>query len=336
MFILLGLVLVRKGAEKVFVFLVASLLDLGKDRVFYLVFQMLAALVAEAYALFQGIQTPLLIAIAYIVPRQIIQTMTHLPNTYSHPITKDLSYDFLRIPAGEFMMGSEDKYAFSREGPVHKVRITQDFYMGKFLVTQDVWSAVMNGHNPSEFKGNRRPVERVSWQDIVEGGQGAEVPESFLARLNEHYLIGDSALSNWRFRLPTETEWEYAARADTSYKYAGSDQLKQVGWFYANSHNETKEVSRKLPNAFGLYDMCGNVREWCQDRFDSSFYEQCKEEGLDVHPVNNRSGDRCVLRGGSWDDYPQFCRVSYRFYGDPTFRSYDIGFRLVLAPSSAG
>lgn len=278
----------------------------------------------------------LLILIAQIIFPSITQTMTHLAPIYAHPITKDLSYDFVRIPAGEFMMGSEDKNALSREGPVHKVSISQDFYMGKFLVTQDVWAAVMNGHNPSEFKGNRRPVERVSWQDIVEGGQDAEVPESFLARLNEHFPIGDSTLSDWQFRLPTEAEWEYAARANTAHLYSGSDLLKEVGWYSDISHRETKEVGLKKANGFGLFDMSGNVREWCQDWFDYFFYEDCKKKGVVNDPVNDKIGDHRVLRGGSWYDYLQYCRVSNRFYGGPAYRYSLIGFRLVLASSSAG
>jgi formylglycine-generating enzyme len=212
-----------------------------------------------------------------------------LPDHYRHPLPNGLHYPMVRVQPGTFVMGSEGKEAWSNEKPEHLVRITKDYYIGLYPVPQAVWKAVMDGHNPSRFKGDDRPVENVSWLDIVEGGQDEEVPEAFLARLNR--LCPAPAmpdlLRDFRFRLPTEAEWEYAAKgghrtaltakeiadppkADARYPlYAGSDKLKEVGWHELNSHGETKAVGLKQPNELGVYDMSGNVFEWCEDWFDT-------------------------------------------------------------------
>jgi formylglycine-generating enzyme required for sulfatase activity len=252
-------------------------------------------------------------------------------------------------------MGSEADEAFDREKPEYLVQITQDYYIGVHPVTQEVWKAVMDGHNPSRFVGDKRPVEQVSWQDIVEGGQDDKVPEGFLPRLNTLYPLEDGALSGFAFRLPTEAEWEYAAKgghktalslkqvqsflttnhpkaAELYTAYAGSDQLKEVGWHDKNSHGETKAVGNRQPNELGLHDMSGNVHEWCQDWFDSDYYEQCKKEGIVEDPEGPDSAQYRVYRGGSWYGSPLDCRGSYRSYWPPTYRDGDIGFRLVLAP----
>ncbi len=133
-----------------------------------------------------------------------------LPNTYRHPLPNGLYYDMVRVRPGVFVMGSKAEEAFDWEKPEHLVRITQDYYIGIYPVTQAIWKAVMNGHNPSRFQGNDRPVEQVSWQDIVEGGQDEEVPEAFLPQLNAQHPLAEEGLSGFSFRLPTEAE--YVAR----------------------------------------------------------------------------------------------------------------------------
>jgi formylglycine-generating enzyme required for sulfatase activity len=277
------------------------------------------------------------------------------PDTYRHPLLNGLHYDMVRIRPGLFVMGSEGQGAYDDEKPEHLVRITQDYYIGVYPVPQAVWKAVMNGHNPSHFQGDDRPVEQVSWQDIVEGGQDEEVPEGFLPQLNAQYPVAEESLSGFSFRLPTEAEWEYAAKgghktalsleqeqsflqisqpkaAEWYMAYAGSDQLKEVGWYDQNSHAETKAVGKRQPNELGLHDMSGNVFEWCQDWYHSSFYAKCKEQGIVQDPLSTEKARRRVRRGGSWLDGPRHCRVSYRYYWPPTDRFSFVGFRLVLAP----
>ncbi|MCR9054184.1 MAG: formylglycine-generating enzyme family protein [Phaeodactylibacter xiamenensis] len=275
-----------------------------------------------------------------------------LPNTYRHPLPNGLYYDMIRVRPGVFVMGSEAEEAFDREKPEHLVRITQNYYIGVYPVTQAFWKAVMNGHNPSYFQGDDRPVEQVSWQDIVEGGQDDRVTTAFLNQLNQNFA---SEIPDYQFRLPTEAEWEYAAKgghktalspeqvqsflttnqpkaAELYTAYAGSDQLKEVGWYDKNSHEETKAVGKRQPNELGLYDMSGNVSEWCEDWFDSDFYKKCKEQGIMPDPLNAEKGLLRVHRGGSWFGGAGRCRVSDRYHWFPTRRDGYVGFRLVLAP----
>ena len=211
----------------------------------------------------------------------------------------------------------EDTDAFDREKPAHQVRLSS-FYLGKFPVTQDLWEAVM-GNNPSDFKGGRRPLQRVSWDDA----------QGFIKKLN--------VLTKRQYGLPTEPEWEYAARGgiiNEGYLFAGSDKLKQVGWYDENSHSETHDVGQKYPNELGLYDMSGNVYEWCNDRFDSNYYAKCKKQGIVENPPGPESGSLRVIRGGSWSSTAQYCRVAYRINFGPGLR--EVGFRLALSLQSVG
>jgi formylglycine-generating enzyme len=273
-----------------------------------------------------------------------------LPDTYHFPLPNGLRYPMVRVQPGAFIMGSEGEEAFEWEKPEHLVHLTRDYYIGIYLVTQAVWKAVMDGHNPSGFRGDDRPVENVSWLDIVEGGQDEEVPEAFLARLNRlcPAPATPDLLRDFRFRLPTEAEWEYAAKgghhtalteaeianppkADARYPlYAGSDKLKEVGWYSLNSHGETKAVGLKQPNELGLYDMSGNVWEWCEDDWHGS-YNGAPQDGSAW--VDSPRGSFRVYRGGSWGGVPRGCRSAYRFdWCVPSDRGDLIGFRLVFVP----
>ncbi|WP_421948602.1 formylglycine-generating enzyme family protein [Phaeodactylibacter xiamenensis] len=284
--------------------------------------------------------------------------MSHIyPDSYRHPLPNGLYYDMVRVGPGVFVMGSEREEAYAREKPEHLVRITQGYYIGIYPVTQAVWKVVMNGHNPSHFVGDKRPVEQISWQEIVEVGQDDEVSQSFLSRLNTQYPVAEGALKNFGFRLPTEAEWEYAAKgghrtalsseqvqsffktnepkaAGPYSAYAGSDQLKEAGWSDLNSHGESKPVGLREPNELGLHDMSGNIFEWCQDWFDSDYYGSCKKQGILEDPQGPDSTQYHAYRGGSWDGYPRLCRTSFRGDGRSTIRSYNVGFRLVLAQFS--
>jgi formylglycine-generating enzyme len=222
------------------------------------------------------------------------------------------------------MGGDKDK----DEQRVHTVSIS-DFYMGAFPVTQQLWQYMMND-NPSYFRGGNRPVEQVSWNDIC-------LKEGFLNRLNNHPTIKNwlkaQKKTNMKFRLPSEAEWEYAARGgehwEDGFEYAGSNDIDEVAWYEKNSHNETKTVGLKAPNPLGLYDMSGNVWEWCADDWHDS-YKNAPNDGTAWIDQSKRGNNR-VLRGGGWIGSDQFCRVTFRDHDWPERRNYDIGFRLVLS-----
>ncbi len=216
-------------------------------------------------------------------------------------------------------MGGRDEEARDRETPVHPVRLDA-FYMGRYPVTQALWKAVMGlDNNPSRFRHDGRPVESVSWHDA----------RAFVKRLNTQ--TENTRPDGHVYRLPTEAEWEYAARGgplSRGHKYAGSDKLKEVAWYVANSHGETQPVGMKDPNELGLYDMSGNVWEWVEDQWHGN-YEGAPADGSAW--VDRQKGAGRVLRGGSWDSDPLLCRVAYRNSFDLASRYDFIGFRLVLA-----
>ena len=235
-------------------------------------------------------------------------------NTITIPVKDGISFEMVRVEAGTFAMGAtpEMKDPFNWEKPVHQVTQTNDYYIGKYEVTQALWQAVM-GNNPSDFKGDNLPVENVSWNDCQE----------FLSKLN--------SITGKTFRLPTEAEWEYAARGGKKrrgYQYSGSSNLSDVAWYWVNSVNsdsKTHAVGSKQANELGIYDMSGNVLEWCQDWY--GFYSSSSQ----LNPTGATSGSYRVSRGGSWNNGARLCRSSYRDCNSPDYRDDYLGFRLVLS-----
>jgi len=213
--------------------------------------------------------------------------------------------ELVLIRPGTFTMGSEN---CSNATP-HKVTITKPFYLGKHEVTQEQWQAVMGG-TPSQFKGAKNPVEKVSWDDC----------QLFLRELQEK-------VPGQRFRLPTEAEWEYACRAGSTTKYCYGDDDVRLGacaWYSSNSDETTHPVGEKKPNAWGLYDMLGNVREWCADWFGDY------PSGEVADPTGPASGSGRVARGGAWYSDASAARSAYRIRYAPSARYYYCGFRVVV------
>ncbi len=242
--------------------------------------------------------------------------------------TNSIGMDFVEIPAGEFMMGSGD----GRAGPVRKVTIGESYYLGKYEVTQEQWVMVM-GYNSSYFDGDNNPVEQVSWNDAQE----------FVKRLNE--MEGTD-----KYRLPSESEWEYACRAGTTTFYSFGDSasyLDDYAWYDTDPYNgdqpgdRTHPVGWKKANLWGLYDMHGNVHEWCQNIYHDS-YLGTPDNGSafeKIDPDVGASGDaslqidlnvKRVLRGGSWSSTPRYCGCAYRTYDDTEDADYDRGFRVLM------
>ena len=221
-----------------------------------------------------------------------------------------VSFRMIGVQGGTFTMGATSEQgsdAFDDEKPVHQVTLSS-FSIGETEVTQELWQAVM-GSNPSYFKGARRPVEQVSWEDC----------QDFIRRLN--------SLTGRNFRLPTEAEWEYAARGgnrSNGYKYAGGSSIGDVAWYTDNSSSTTHDVGTKRANELGLYDMSGNVWEWCQDWYGSY------SSGSQTNPRGASSGSYRVNRGGCWATIARGCRVSNRCNDTLTSRNGSLGMRLAL------
>ena len=223
-----------------------------------------------------------------------------------------VTFTMIAVEGGTFQMGATSEQggdANSDEYPVHSVTLS-DYYIGETEVTQELWEAVM-GTNPSDFSGNpQRPVEYVSWYECKE----------FITNLNN--------LTGMNFRLPTEAEWEYAARGGNKsqgYKYSGGNTIGNVAWYWDNSGSATHNVKTKSPNELGTYDMSGNVWEWCEDWYGNY------SSGSQTNPTGPSTGSYRVLRGGSWINYAKYCRVSHRSSINPDYRFNDYGFRLVLS-----
>ena len=221
-----------------------------------------------------------------------------------------VSFTMKPVAGGTFTMGStsEQQEPSDDEWPTHTVTLS-DYYIGETEVTQELWTAVM-GSNPSEFTGNmQRPVEKVSWDDC----------QTFIRKLNE--------LTGANFRLPTEAEWEFAARGgrySCGYQYSGSRKLGDVAWYYGNSSSTTHPVRTKSPNELGIYDMTGNVWEWCQDWFGN--YSLSSQ----TNPTGPSTGSNRVYRGGGWSSRARSCRSANRDDCMPGSRYYNLGLRLAL------
>lgn len=220
--------------------------------------------------------------------------------------------ELVLIPAGKFMMGSPsgDQDRYDDEGPAHEVIIKNPFYVGKYPVTQKQWEKIM-GSNPSKFRGEDRPVESVSWNDVQE----------FIKKLNEKESAG-------KYRLPSESEWEYACRAGTTTRYSFGDdesKLDDYAWYSENSSSETHPVGQNNPNPWGLYDIHGNVWEWCQDNWHGN-YDGAPSDGS---AWESGSGSYHVFRGGSWYGDARSCRSAYRNGIVPDFRGDYLGFRVL-------
>lgn len=222
-------------------------------------------------------------------------------------ILNNVTFTMKSVAGGTFSMGSNDSEAYSDEKPVHRVTLS-NFMIGETEVTQELWEIVM-GENPSNFKGAKKPVERVSWDDC----------QKFIKKLN--------SLTDEQFRLPTEAEWEFAARGGNKskgYKYPGSSTVGNVAWYYDNSGSTTHDVKTKTANELGLYDMSGNVGEWCNDWYGSY------SSGSQNNPQGATSGSYRVIRNGCWGDDAWYCRVSFRSYTTPSDCLNILGLRLAL------
>lgn len=226
-----------------------------------------------------------------------------------------VSFEMVFVEGGTFQMGATSEQwseAYDNVKPVHSVTLS-DFCIGKTEVTKALWKAVMS-KNPSKIKEDNRPVIEVSWNDC----------QKFIEKLN--------AMTGANFRLPTEAEWEYAARGGKEtkgFKYSGSNDLSSVAWYMANSRYKSHPVATKQPNELGLYDMSGNVLEWCQDWYADDYYSNSPQ----VNPQGPDSGLERVMRGGSWANLSEGCLVFSRNYKYPYGRFNFIGLRLLLPVS---
>ena len=258
-------------------------------------------------------------------PKALPQPVPDASSTGNQTFTVNgVSFTMIAVKGGTFTMGAtseQGSFVESDEKPTHQVTLS-DYYIGETEVTQELWQAVMGttiqeqakkgSHDTSLYGvGNSYPMYYINWDDC----------QTFVTRLNQ--------LTDKNFRLPTEAEWEYATRGgqkSKGYKYAGSNALSDVAWYRDNSSSKTHPVKQEQANELGLYDMTGNVCEWCQDWYGSY------SSNAQTNPTGLSSGSSRVARGGSWYDYASDCRVANRNYYSPGFRDYGLGFRVVLLP----
>ncbi len=255
-------------------------------------------------------------------PKIVTVTLSRIMKDKETFTVNGVSFKMKLIESGTFQMGSDESDADEDEESVHNVTVSS-FYMGETEVTQALWKAVM-GTTVSQQRdkgdkswplcgiGGDYPMYYVSWDECQE----------FIRKLNRK--------TGKNFRLPTEAEWEYAARGgnkSNGYKYAGSNNMDEVVWSTCNSGGKTHEVKKKMPNELGLYDMSGNVWEWCNDWYDFEYYD----DSSSMNPQGPFSGKERVIRGSSWNNNAKNCRVTNRKSNAPDNRSNNCGFRLVLS-----
>ena len=232
------------------------------------------------------------------------------PQALIESLPGGIKLEMVILPEGSFTMGSDE---YGNEQPKHQVTLKK-FAIGKYPVTQEQYQAIMD-NNPSHFKNNpTNPVEEVSWHDS----------QAFCQKINQK--------TGKKYRLPSEAEWEYACRAGTQTRYYFGDNEKQLGeyaWYSENSGSKTHPVGQKKPNDWGLYDMSGNVREWCDDSWHDN-YKKAPTDGSSWNDNHSESSPR-TLRGGSWYDNSRYCRSANRIRCLADVRYYDIGFRLIVS-----
>ena len=239
---------------------------------------------------------------------QVNEAWTNETKTFE---ANGVSFTMIPVEGGTFTMGATSEMEddpYDGEKTTQQVTLSS-YYIGETEVTQALWKAVM-GYNPSSFKGDDLPVEKVSWDDC----------QTFISKLN--------ALTGKRFRLPTEAEWEFAARGGNQSRhtpYSGSSRIDDVAWYKDNSGGKTHPVKTKQPNELGIYDMTGNVLEWCQDRYGDY------NSDAQTNPTGASSGYHRVIRGSGWDYPPWGCSSSGRGSGTPDCSRYYLGLRLVLS-----
>jgi len=234
------------------------------------------------------------------------------PSPQLETINNSIGMKFVRIPAGKFDMGSPSNEPGRNywEGPVHHVKISKDFYMGQYEVNQEQWFRIMR-YNTSGISGDDLPAVMVSWEDV----------QRFIKNLNEIERTN-------KYRLPSEAEWEYAARAGMNSSYSfGTDTLKlgNYAWFINNSDSKSHVIGSKKPNSWELYDIHGNVYEWVND----NWYENYDDAPIDGSSWISNNVPNKVVRGGSWNSYPFQCRLAFRYYAEKTQKENDLGFRVV-------
>lgn len=276
--------------------------------------------------------------------------MPNLPHTLTETLPSGTSFKMVLVEGGTFMMGSEN--GRDNEKPVHEVKL-ESFYLGQTQVTQELWKAVM-GQDPETlaFPHPQRPVERVSWYDSVAFCNELSKKQGFRPAYAIYEDRKDSGNQNsfddqkWTvtliddadgYRLPTEAEWEYAARGGPTWRnhlveYAGSPNQNEIAWWGTTSHDISQPVALRPPNPLGLFDMSGNVWEWCWDWFGLEYYQTFSNQKAVEGPIGPESGEYRVVRGGSWDSDDDNLRVAFRYGLSPFNRIDDYGLRLCRYP----
>ena len=254
----------------------------------------------------------------------------------------------IHVQGGTFIMGRD---TWRANAPIHEVTVN-DFHIGEFPVTNLLWETLISKkNNRFSFIGENRPMENVSWFDAVVFCNALNIlcnlepcyfsdaqHKIIFGKTNDGFTFQNEGIVYLKadiksYRLPIEIEWEFAARGGTYWRnnlhFSGGNDLNNVGWYDENSHNETKPIGLKFPNQLGIYDMSGNVWEWCYD-----WYNALYKTSSDPTPLGPDKGNHRVLRGGCWHSRVLLCGVAHRFRDSPSNRSNDIGFRLVLSSSS--